>query len=74
MIELDEHRGAEGCELDEMTAHRFLENFEETLTVREMREVLREIDIVSLIEFVLLDHYRGKHYLKDCKLCVSFYK
>eukprot|EP01083_Nonionella_stella_P026984 74234_1 len=58
MSELDERNGAEGCELDEMTAHRFLEVFEETLTVREMRAVLKDIDIdtnknVSLAEYLI---------------------
>ncbi len=36
---------AKGSELDEFEAHRFLEHLGETLTVAEMRERLREIDV-----------------------------
>ncbi len=54
MVELDESKGAAGTELNEMMAHRFLEKFNETLTVREMREVLRQIDIVSRYARLLL--------------------
>lgn len=62
MVELDERNGENGCELDELTAHRFLESLEETLTVRELRDVLREIDIdtnknVSMAEYLI---YRFK--------------
>lgn len=56
--ELDEKSGKEGCELDELCSHKFLERSGETLTVRELREVLREIDIdtnkkTSLSEFLI---------------------
>lgn len=47
MIELDEKNGKEGGELEELIAHRFLEKRGETLTVREMRDLLRKIDIDS---------------------------
>lgn len=47
MIELDEKNGKEGSELEELIAHRFLEKRGETLTVREMRDLLRKIDIDS---------------------------
>uniref|UniRef100_A0A6A7FWF9 Protein tolA n=1 Tax=Hirondellea gigas TaxID=1518452 RepID=A0A6A7FWF9_9CRUS len=58
MIEIDEKNGENGCELDEMLAHRFLEKFGETLTVRELREALRDIDIdtnkkMSLSEYMI---------------------
>uniref|UniRef100_A0A2R5L0R6 TolA-like protein n=1 Tax=Hirondellea gigas TaxID=1518452 RepID=A0A2R5L0R6_9CRUS len=58
MEELDEKSGKKGNELGEMIAHRFLEQFGETLTVRQLREVLRDIDIdtnkkVSLSEYLL---------------------
>jgi hypothetical protein len=33
-VELDEAKRAEGCDLDEFQAHRFLEHFKETLTVQ----------------------------------------
>ena len=39
--EMDSAKGKEGCGLDEMMAHRFLEKIKETLTVRSMREKLR---------------------------------
>ena len=39
--ELDLEKHEEGCSLDEMSAHRFLEIFKETMTVREMRNKLR---------------------------------
>lgn len=48
-------------ELDEFQAHQFLERRGETLTVREMRNALREIDIdsngkVALIEYLLFKY------------------
>uniref|UniRef100_A0A2P2IEW5 TolA-like protein n=1 Tax=Hirondellea gigas TaxID=1518452 RepID=A0A2P2IEW5_9CRUS len=62
MIELDEKNGTGGNEIDEFTAHRFLEQTEDTMTVRELRETLREIDIdtnkmVSLTEYLIF-HYK----------------
>uniref|UniRef100_A0A6A7G3W5 Protein tolA n=1 Tax=Hirondellea gigas TaxID=1518452 RepID=A0A6A7G3W5_9CRUS len=62
MIEIDEQNGKSGCELEELTAHRFLEQRGDTLTVREMREVLKKIDIdsnkrMSLCEYLI---YRYK--------------
>jgi len=39
--ELDLQNGKNGCALDEMMSHRFLEVFDETLTVRELRNKLR---------------------------------
>mmetsp|Transcript_1056 Transcript_1056/g.1541 ORF Transcript_1056/g.1541 Transcript_1056/m.1541 type:complete len:320 (-) Transcript_1056:75-1034(-) len=39
--DLDLQDGENGSGLDEMNAHRFLESFDETLTVREMRTTLR---------------------------------
>lgn len=66
MVELDEKNGKEGCELEELIAHRFLERRGETLTVREMREVLREIDIdtnknVSLSEYLIFRYKLDWH-------------
>jgi len=59
--ELDEKNGKEGCELDELSSHKFLERNGETLTVRELREVLRKIDIdsnkkTSLSEFLIFKY------------------
>jgi len=41
--EFDEKNKAAGCELDELNAHRFLEFYNNTHTVRELRDKLREI-------------------------------
>jgi len=54
-VELDPN-GEEGKELDEVLAHRLLEKLEKALTVVEMREVMRKVDVdfnkyVSLLEF-----------------------
>jgi hypothetical protein len=51
--------GASGCAVDEVVAHRVMEAMEKTLTVLEMREQLRKVDVdlnkrVSLLEFLLL--------------------
>jgi len=56
MVELDLQKGESGCELDEMMAHRFLETFKETLTVREMRDKLRDVG-VEKVRYVPLAHY-----------------
>jgi len=54
----------EGCDLDEMKSHVFLEKLGNTLTVRELRARLKEIDIdnnnmMALSEY-LLEHYKRK--------------
>jgi len=56
--ELDLDNGKEGNDLDEFNAHRFLEFFNETKTVKEMREQLTEADLdfnkrLALIEYLL---------------------
>jgi hypothetical protein len=53
----------EGCDLDEFYAHKFLENFGETMTALELRNKLKLIDInndhhMSLLEY-LLNRYEG---------------
>jgi chromosome segregation ATPase len=63
-IKLDEKQGKAGNELDELSAHRFLEQMGETLTVVEMRERLRKIDIdnnkrVALSEYLLVRYGKG---------------
>jgi DNA polymerase III gamma/tau subunit len=63
---LDLQKGAEGCEVDELNAHRFLENFKETMTVREMRDTLRETGaIVGNMKMVPLTHYLLFRYKAD---------
>merc|ERR1712137_143727 len=58
--ELDLENHELGCGLDEMKAHVFLEKFDETLTVREMREKLRSTGAIGESERpknVPLTHY-----------------
>merc|ERR1712063_235308 len=58
--ELDLENHELGCGLDEMKAHVFLEKFDETLTVRDMREKLRSTGAIGQNErpkLVPLTHY-----------------
>jgi len=56
-VELDEAKRAEGSDLDEFQAHRFLEFFKETLTVQAMRDKLRSTGaIVGQVKRVPLTH------------------
>jgi len=58
--DLDLQEGKQGCGLDEMMAHRFLEEFKETLTVRELRAKLRESGAIGETErpkTVPITHY-----------------
>jgi len=55
--ELDQDKKGDGCELDEFWSHKFLESLGKTMTVIEMREKFRAIDVdfnkrMSLIEFL----------------------
>merc|ERR1712137_1252863 len=57
-LDLDNHD--QGCGLDELKAHMFLERFDETLTVREMRDKLRSTGAIGESErpkTVPLTHY-----------------
>jgi len=56
MIELDKDKKADGCAVDEFQAHRFLEIFQETLTVLQMREKLVTVGI-DKVKLVPLCHY-----------------
>merc|ERR1711915_1028221 len=42
LVKIDDDNKENGCALDELQAHRFLETFAETLTVLAMRAKLRE--------------------------------
>jgi hypothetical protein len=56
-VELDEAKRAEGSDLDEFQAHRFLEFFKETLTVQAMRDKLRSTGaIVGQVKRIPLTH------------------
>jgi len=52
-------QGAEGCQLDELNAHRFLEANKETLTVSALRQKLAEagVDKNTKRKYVPLIHY-----------------
>ncbi len=57
MAKLDPKK-EQGCELDELTAHKFLENVKEAMTAIELREELRKIDLnndhhMSLLEYLV---------------------
>jgi Skp family chaperone for outer membrane proteins len=57
MAKLDP-RNEQGCDLDELAAHKFLENMKEAMTAIELREELRKIDLnndhhMSLLEYLL---------------------
>eukprot|EP01102_Stenamoeba_stenopodia_P001804 TRINITY_DN1163_c0_g1_i1.p1 TRINITY_DN1163_c0_g1~~TRINITY_DN1163_c0_g1_i1.p1 ORF type:complete len:240 (-),score=89.43 TRINITY_DN1163_c0_g1_i1:131-814(-) len=58
LISLDSAKGKEGSDLDEFWSHKFMETLGEPLTVIQMREQFREIDLdfnkrMSLIEFLV---------------------
>eukprot|EP01118_Nematostelium_gracile_P006061 TRINITY_DN1941_c0_g1_i1.p1 TRINITY_DN1941_c0_g1~~TRINITY_DN1941_c0_g1_i1.p1 ORF type:complete len:251 (-),score=80.84 TRINITY_DN1941_c0_g1_i1:11-763(-) len=67
IVELDTQKGKNGCDLDEFSAHRFLEQSGETKRVVELRESLRSLDLdnnkrMALIEFLL---FRYKQTIKE---------
>jgi len=67
IIELDLEKGKKGSDLDEFSAHRFLEHMSETKRVIELRESLRSIDLdfnkrMALIEYLL---FRYKQTIKE---------
>jgi len=63
-IDLERHE--DGCGLDELNAHRLLEIFDETLTVREMRTQLRNVGAI-------LDSERPKN-VPLCHLLLARYR
>jgi hypothetical protein len=68
MVELDQDRKAEGSDLDEFSAHRFLEFWQETATVVKLRELLREMGLdrkkrMSLIEYLVVKYRVTVHEL-----------
>jgi len=44
-VELDLKQKEKGSDLDEFAAHRFLEKFGETLTVKKLRKYLKALDV-----------------------------
>ena len=72
--ELDSEFHAEGTGLDEMKAHVFLEKFDETLTVRDMRDKLRSTGAIGETErpkTVPLTHYLLYKYNVDWKQLID---
>ncbi len=63
---LDVEKGKDGCEHDELNAHRFLEAFGETMTVREMRDNLRAKGAIGdRVKYIPLSHYLAVRYNID---------
>jgi len=68
--ELDHDRKADGCALDELQAHRFLEKFNETLTVHAMREKLRatgaigaQVRLIPIVHVLIFKYDVDWHHL-----------
>ena len=78
--ELDHDKKAEGCALDELQAHRFLERHNETLTVHAMRERLRatgaigaQVRLVPLIHVLLFKYNADWHHLVSASHIFSLF-
>jgi DNA repair exonuclease SbcCD ATPase subunit len=61
---------ADGTELDELLAHRFLEQINSTMTVAELRDYIRSIG-VDKVRYVPLTHYLLARYKADLKKLVN---
>jgi len=66
---LDLKKRADGCELDELNAHVFLEKLQETMTVKQLRDKLREIGwekrpmMFPITIYLILKYHADWHYL-----------
>jgi len=65
-------KGAAGCDLDELEAHKFIEALGETLTVIELRERLRKIDVnndnrMAMVEYLLFKYPREHGVVELCE-------
>ncbi len=71
--ELDLQNHEAGADLDELNAHRFLEFFNETMTVKEMRDSLRSTGAISAERFknVPISHYLIHRFKADWKYLVN---
>eukprot|EP01090_Pellita_catalonica_P023580 TRINITY_DN97_c0_g1_i1.p1 TRINITY_DN97_c0_g1~~TRINITY_DN97_c0_g1_i1.p1 ORF type:complete len:343 (+),score=116.77 TRINITY_DN97_c0_g1_i1:113-1141(+) len=67
MAELDLEKKGEGCKLDELNAHRFLEKFDKTLTVRALRTKLKDVGVefTGIAKYVPLTYFFIVHYDVD---------
>eukprot|EP01103_Thecamoeba_quadrilineata_P019857 TRINITY_DN8247_c0_g1_i1.p1 TRINITY_DN8247_c0_g1~~TRINITY_DN8247_c0_g1_i1.p1 ORF type:complete len:299 (+),score=112.72 TRINITY_DN8247_c0_g1_i1:34-930(+) len=61
---------AEGNELDELQAHRFLEQINSTMTVSELREYIRSVG-VEKVRYIPLSHYLLARYKASLKKLVN---
>jgi len=69
--ELDLQNGAEGNALDELNAHRFLEAFNEPMTVKDLRERLRETGATDRVKLVPITHFLLFKYNYNWKTLVN---
>jgi len=67
---LDLQKGASGNELDELNAHRFLEQIDTTMTVQELRNYIRSIG-VDRVKYIPLVHYLLARYKADLHKLVT---
>jgi len=68
--ELDLQKRADGNELDELNAHRFLEQINSTMTVPELRNYIRTIG-VDRVKYIPLVHYLLARYKADLHKLVT---
>ena len=67
--QLDLKKKAEGCDLDELNAHVFLEKNHQALTVKELRDKLREIGwekrpmMFPVVVFLIMRYKADWHYI-----------
>src|SRR3989338_5346720 len=67
--QLDLKKKVEGCELDELNAHVFLEKNHQALTVKELRDKLREIGwekrpmMFPVVVFLIMRYKADWHYI-----------
>lgn len=69
-VELDIEKKEEGCAVDEFNAHRFLESFDRTLSVRAMREKLYGVG-VEKVKLVPITYYLIFHFDVDWSKLVN---
>jgi vacuolar-type H+-ATPase subunit I/STV1 len=67
---LDLQNHADGCELDELNIHRFLEQLNSTMTVRELRDYIRSIG-VEKVKYVPMCHYLIARFKADLHKLVT---
>jgi len=68
-MELDQKK-KEGNELDEFWSHKFLESLGETLTVIQLRETLRQVDLDANGKMALLEYLLFR-YKKSVRACIN---